>query len=112
MYAGAPCERSMSPPPRRAPPPWQRRSNAQPRRKMLDVRREQHFRYDMRQAMDEANVPEELRNSIYATVFSKGSRISLDEAKDFVQLKTQEGILTPQVRDRVLMLVDRYSTWR
>jgi hypothetical protein len=79
---------------------------------MLDVRREQHFRFDMRQALDEGKVPEEQRNAIYATVFSKGSRISLDEAKDFVQQKTQEGVLSPQVRDRVLMLVDRYSTWR
>lgn len=79
---------------------------------MLDVRREQHFRYDMRQAMDEGKVPEEQRNSIYATVFSKGSRISLEEAKEFVHQKTQEGVITPQIRDRVLMLVDRYSTWR
>jgi hypothetical protein len=79
---------------------------------MLDVRREQHFRYDMRQALSEGNVPADQLNSIYATVFSKGSRISLDEAKDFVQQKTQEGVLSPQVRDRVLTLVDRYSTWR
>ena len=79
---------------------------------MLDVRREQHFRYDMRQVLDEGKVPEEQRNSIYATVFSKGSRISLDEAKDFVQQKMQEGVLSPQLRDRIMMLVDRYSTWR
>jgi len=79
---------------------------------MLDVRREQHFRFDMRQALDEGKVPEEQRNAIYATVFSKGSRISLDEAKDFVQQKAQEGVLPPQVRDRILTLVDRYSTWR
>ncbi|HEV8360540.1 MAG TPA: hypothetical protein VGR28_08815 [Candidatus Thermoplasmatota archaeon] len=102
----------MNQPPRRGPPPWQRRTNAQPRRKFLDVRREQHFRYDMRQALDEANVPEEQRNAIYATVFSKGSRISLDEAKDFVQQKTQEGVITPQLRDRLMVLVDRYATWR
>ncbi|MCA1814472.1 MAG: hypothetical protein LC624_11065 [Halobacteriales archaeon] len=99
------------PPPGRGPP-WARRENAQPRRKMLDVRREQHFRFDMRQALDEGKVPEEQRNSIYATVFSKGSRISLDEAKDFVQQKATEGVLPPQVRDRIMMLVDRYSTWR
>jgi hypothetical protein len=79
---------------------------------MLDVRREQHFRFDMRQALDEGKVPEEQRNAIYATVFSKGSRISLDEAKEFVQQKAQEGVLPPQVRDRILVLVDRYSTWR
>lgn len=79
---------------------------------MLDVRRADHFRFDMRQALAEGKVPEEQVNSIYATVFSKGSRISLDEAKEFVQVKTTEGVITPQVRDRILLLVDRYSTWR
>ena len=79
---------------------------------MLDMRREEHFRYDMRQALTEGNVPAEQLNSIYATVFSKGSRNSLDEAKEFVFQKTEEGVLTPQVRDRILNLVDRYSTWR
>lgn len=79
---------------------------------MLDVRRQEHFRYDMRQALSEGRVPAEQVNSIYATVFSKGSRVSLDEAKDFVQQKTQEGVLSPDVRDRVLMLVERYATWR
>ena len=39
---------------------------------MLDERRADHFRFDMRQALDEGKVPEEQRNSIYATVFSKG----------------------------------------
>lgn len=103
----------MSPgPSSRRPPPWQRRANAQPRRQYLDVRREEHFRYDMRQALDEGKVPEEQRNAIYATVFSKGSRNSLNEAKDFLNLKTQEGVLTPQLRDRLMMLCDRYSTWR
>lgn len=101
----------MSPPPR-GPPPWARRTNAQPRRKFLDVRRADHFRYDMRQALTEGKVPEEQLNSIYATVFSKGSRISLDEAKTFVQQKVEEGVLTPQVRDRIMMIVERYSTWR
>lgn len=100
----------MVPPPRG--PPWARRTNAQPRRKFLDVRRAEHFRFDMRQALDEGKVPEEQRNSIFATVFAKGSRISLDEAKAFVDLKTTEGVITPQVRERILMLVDRYSTWR
>jgi hypothetical protein len=76
------------------------------------MRREEHFRFDVRQALDEGNVAMEQRNSIYATVFAKGSRISLDEAKDYVHQKTQEGVLSPQVRDRLLNLVDRYSTWR
>jgi hypothetical protein len=79
---------------------------------MLDERRAEHFRYDMRQVLAEGKVPEEQGKAIFATVFSKGARISLDEAKQFVEQKTQEGVITPQVRDRIMMLVDRYSTWR
>lgn len=103
---------SNGPGARRAPPPWQRRANAQPRRQFLDQRREEHFRYDIRQALDEARMPEEQRNAFYASMYSKGTRNGTQEAKEFAQQKVDEGLITPQLRDRLQMLVERYSTWR
>lgn len=79
---------------------------------MLDMRREQHFRYDLREALNDHAVPLEQVNAISATIFSKGSRVSTDEAKAFVRQKVEEGVIPPEVRDRVLGLVERYSTWR
>ena len=76
------------------------------------MRREAHFRFDVRQALAEGKVPPAEGNAIYATVFSKGSRISVEEAKDYLHAKVEEGILPPPTRDRIAQLVDIYGCWR
>lgn len=94
---------------RRAPP---RPHVDNDRRRMLDVRREGHFRYDLRELLIGSSLPPEQVASFAATIFSKGSRGSTAEAKDFVTSKLQANLLSKTDRDAINTLIDRYSRWR
>lgn len=79
---------------------------------MLDLGREGHFRYDLKEILSRSGLPPEQWAAFAATVLSKGSRQSTADAKDWVTSKLQEGLLTKAERDAINTLVDRYGTWR
>lgn len=79
---------------------------------MLDVGREGHFKYDLRELLARSALPPEQITAFVATVFSKGSRQSTGEAKDWVTSKHQENLLAKADRDAINTLIDRYSKWR
>lgn len=82
------------------------------RRRMLDLRREGHFKYDLRELLVGSSLPPEQLAAFAATVFSKGSRMSTADAKDWVTSKLQENAITKPERDAINTLIDRYSKWR
>lgn len=79
---------------------------------MIDVRREGHLKYDLKEALLQSTLPPEQVTTFIATVISKGARQSTGEAKDWVTAKMHEGILAKADRDAVNTLLDRYSKWR
>lgn len=79
---------------------------------MLDLRREGHFRYDLREVLSRSAFPPEQAAGFVATIVSKGSRLSTAEAKAFVDAKLGEKLLSKPDRDAILHLLDRYSRWR
>ena len=79
---------------------------------MLNVRKELEFRYDLRKILEGAGVDEKVIPSFIATLFSKGSRINLFEAKDYVKDKCEEGIFDKDTLERILYLLSRYRRWR
>ncbi|MHB8605897.1 MAG: hypothetical protein ACYDCK_11650 [Thermoplasmatota archaeon] len=79
---------------------------------MLDIRREAHFRYDLKQLLEATKMDENRRESFVATVVSKGSRFSTNDAKEFVAEKAVEAVITMKERDSIQDLLDRYSKWR
>lgn len=82
------------------------------RERMLDKSKENYFKYDMEDILSKAEVPEERRASLVATIFAKGSRGTTVEAKDFVKEKLTEGVLTEPVYKQIINLIEGYSTWR
>lgn len=79
---------------------------------MLDMRREGHFKFDLRDILSRSSLPSEQIAAFAATIFSKGSRQSTIEAKDWVTLKLTENVITKVERDAINTLIDRYSKWR
>ncbi|HVM45524.1 MAG TPA: hypothetical protein VM582_06275 [Candidatus Thermoplasmatota archaeon] len=82
------------------------------RKRMLDISREGHFRYDLREVLARSSLPPEQIAAFTATIFSKGSRQSTVEAKDWVTQKLAENIITKTERDAINTLIDRYSKFR
>ncbi|HET6403795.1 MAG TPA: hypothetical protein VFH78_04055 [Candidatus Thermoplasmatota archaeon] len=82
------------------------------RKRMLDISREGHFRYDLREVLAKSSLPPEQIKAFAATIFSKGSRQSTVEAKDWVTQKLGENVITKTERDAINTLIDRYSKFR
>ena len=79
---------------------------------MLNLRKELEFKYDLRKTLEAAKVDPKAVPSFIATLFSKGSRINLFDAKDYINDKLEEGLLDERTRDRILDLLRRYQRWR
>ena len=82
------------------------------RKRMLDVGREGHFRFDLKEILLQSTLPPEQVASFVATVVSKGARQSTMDAKDWVTSKLNEGVIAKAERDAINTLIDRYSKWR
>jgi len=82
------------------------------RDRMLDKSKENYFKYDMADLLTKAGVPEERRAALAATLFAKGSRGTVQDAKDFAKEKLDEGILTEPTYRSIINLLEGYSTWR
>lgn len=101
------------------PPPkpkhnWVNKNTRESRQRdrMLDKSKENYFKYDMDDLLKKGGVADERRLALAATLFAKGSRGLLEDAKDFAKEKFEEGILTEPVYKQVLVLLEGYSTWR
>lgn len=79
---------------------------------MIDVRREGHLKFDLREALARSTLPPEQHAPFVATIISKGARQSTGEAKDWVTAKMNEGLIAKPDRDAINTLIDRYSKWR
>lgn len=82
------------------------------RKRMLDLRREGHFKYDLKEVLGKSSLPPEAIASFAATIFSKGSRQSTVDAKDWVTAKLNEQVITKAERDAINTVIDRYSKFR
>lgn len=85
----------------------------QPRQKMFDQSREELFRYDARQVLEEAAIDEDHHKSFLQQIISRGVRDGVDDAKDYVKEKAEdEGYFDRESRNEMLDLLDKYSTYR
>jgi hypothetical protein len=82
------------------------------RERMLDQSKANYFRYEMLDFLKTTPVPEEHHNALMQTLWSKGSRISLQEAKVWLNDKVKEKMVDPVTQQKILGILERYSTWR
>ena len=82
------------------------------RDRLLDKGQENFFRYDMEDILRGAEVPLERATGYIATLFAKGSRQGVEDAKEFATAKMEEGLYDENTLKTVLRLIENYSTWR
>lgn len=82
------------------------------REKMLDQSKANYFRYEMQDILKASAVAPEMQASLIQTLWAKGSRDSVSEAKVWLMEKVKEKAVDAPTQQRLLIVVDRYSTWR
>lgn len=82
------------------------------REKMLDGSRQNYFKYDLQDILKASATPAEHHNSLIQSLWAKGSRTDVEEAKVFLKEKVKEGLVDAPTETAILRVIDRYSTWR
>ena len=80
--------------------------------RMLNIHRETEFKYHLNQVMDRSEIKDEQRTTFVANVVMKAARNSIADAKEYVLGIGEEGLIEPEVVDRIYNLLDRYATHR
>lgn len=113
QYRGSAPRGPNSPPPK-PKHNWVNKTTRESRQRdrMLDKSKENYFKYDMDDLLKKGGVPDDRRLALAATLFAKGSRGTVQDAKDFAKLKFDEGVLNEPTYKQVLVLLEGYSTWR
>ena len=117
-----PAAKEVPPPLKLEPPkpktpakrPRRRRSSFQPaaRAKRLDRSRHIEYKYEVRGLMVDIDIPEEHRSSILGTMWARGERQTVAEAKEFLEGKHSEGIVSEDQLSKLLNILDKYTVRR
>ena len=82
------------------------------REKLLDTSKANYFKYDLQDLLKASPVAPELHNSLIQTLWAKGTRDSTQEAKVWLNDKVKEKQVDVPTQQRILAILDRFSTWR
>ena len=91
---------------------YQKKKNAQPLVTMLNDRRVNPFKYDVREVLDSSKIEPEQANALLASLVAIASRNSIKDAKEFLAKKQEEGVIEPEVLTSLTKLLDKYSKRR
>jgi len=91
---------------RKVKPPPAKRVVKLNRRKYMD------FKVDLREIMEEENVPDEHRANVLGSTWAKGERSGIDAALEYVNEKEDEGILSEPAANRIRRVLKSYRTER
>lgn len=80
--------------------------------RMLDDGVEHKFRYYAEEWFREAGIAPEVWRPFLQTVWARGSRNGIDEARDYVRNVVKEGTMDEETGKRLLRLIDQYSIVR
>ncbi len=78
--------------------------------KKLDMRKSEEFNFMLMKAIE--NLPDSIRGSIAGGVYAAASRQGLNEAKNFLTKKGEEGVLDEKTQRTIWNLLNDYSTYR
>ena len=82
------------------------------RKKRLDRSRHMEYKYEVRKLLVDLNIDEEHRSSILGTVWAKGERQTVTDAKEYLSSKLSEGILDDSQIEALYKVVDSYTIRR
>ena len=103
-----------SPPAKPKPRRRSRSSSFQPanRAKRLDRSRHMEYKYEMRGLLQQLNIPEEHCSNLLGTIWARGERQTVADAKQFISEKCEQGIITEDQGTTLRSVVDRYTVRR
>ena len=87
-----------------------RKHNSRARR--LNRSRHMEYKYEMRALLKEIEVGQEHHSVLLGTIWAKGERQDVKSAKDFVRERRDAGAINDEQMDRLLSLIDNYTTRR
>ena len=70
------------------------------------------YKYEIRGLMVDIDVPEEHRSNILGTMWARGERQTVTEAKEFLEEKHSEGIVSEEQLSKLLNILDKYTVRR
>jgi hypothetical protein len=80
--------------------------------KMLDMRKLSYFRYDVKEIFNSTEIEQKVWNPMLASIVTKASRLSIEEANVYIHELEDEGILGKETAKAISQLLDRYKRWR
>jgi len=94
--------------------PRRRQRSFQPakRAKRLDRSRHMEYKYEVRKLLEEIGVSEEHRSSLLGSIWAKGERQTVSDAKEYLEDKLSEGIITEVHLSRLCEVIDDYTVRR
>ena len=94
--------------------PRRRQRSFQPakRAKRLDRSRHMEYKYEVRKLLEEIGVSEEHRSSLLGSIWAKGERQTVSDAKEYLENKLSEGIITEVHLSRLCDVIDDYTVRR
>ena len=79
---------------------------------MLNLNRLGGFKYDIREVFSESKMDPTYSSALLANMIAKASRVSTQDAKEYVRAEQEKGLFEKEVSDDICALLDRYSKWR
>ena len=70
------------------------------------------YKYEVRQVLEEIGVSEEHRSSLLGSIWATGERQTVSDAKEYLENKLSEGIITEAHRLRLCEVIDDYTVRR
>ena len=106
--------RDLPPPKPVSRKPRRRQSSFQPakRAKRLDRSRHMEYKYEVRRVLEEIEVSEEHRSSLLGSIWAKGERQTVSDAKQYLEEKLSEGIINEVHLSRLCEVIDDYTVRR
>lgn len=80
--------------------------------KMLDHGQETRVRYFWEEILAKAGMEDENARYLIQGTWTKGFRGSTTDAKEFLNEKVAEGVITQEVKAEMAKIIDRYSKYR
>ncbi|HVO78016.1 MAG TPA: hypothetical protein VMS79_04020 [Methanomassiliicoccales archaeon] len=79
---------------------------------MLNLRRMNVFRYDVRAVLADSKVDQALASTVIANIIAKASKVGINDAKDYVREVESRGAYGKEVSQELCLLLDKYTLYR
>ena len=102
------------PAPRRAGRPGKRNRPQGPTKRVKKLHRGKYmeFKYDVRRILEDEDVADEHRSNVLGQTWAKGERQGVSQAKEYLDEKVAEGIISEACSSKIMKLIDTLTTRR